>query len=297
MCNEIKQKYNKTKKVPVLDLSSLNPHIRFAKHFENTLMHDDLRFCYDCHLYYIEEGDCDLKVGNQSYNLSNDTVLYIPPGTAYRFLHKNSKSPLTMLIFNFDLVSDYAHIKESLGTADESNFNPQKIIKYDLPNEFTNITIQTLPHLYEKLKKLTNEFLYKDKYYRDASSAIMKACLIELLRKSSFATEFKIIPELTKYLHNHYQEAELTNEDIAKEFGYHPYYLSQLMKQATGETLRSFLLHYRIRVAKDLLITTDWEVSTIAWKCGFNSTSYFIKQFKFRTGITPHQFRKSNKNL
>lgn len=279
-----------------MDLSLLNPHIRFAKRFENTPLNDALRFCYDCRLFYIIDGNCDLEVKNQNYTLSNGTVLYIPPGTAYRFLNKEPKSQLTMLIFNFDLVSDYAHIKESLGTANESNFNSEKIIKYSLPDEFTNVTIQTLPHLYEKLKMLTNEFLHKDKYYRHAASAIMKSCLIELLRKSIFNTEFKIIPELTKYLHTHYQNSELTNEDIAKEFGYHPYYLSQLMKQATGETLRSFLLHYRIRVSKDRLIATDWEISTIAWKCGFNSTSYFIKQFKLKTGITPHQFRKANKN-
>lgn len=280
-----------------MDLSSLNPHIRFAKYIEDTLIHDALRFCYDCRLFYIKEGNYDLKIGNQTYNLSAGTVLYIPPGTAYRFLHQNSPSPLKMLVFDFDLISDYAHIKESLGTANEADFNSQKIIKYDLPNEFTNITIQILPHLYEKLKKCTDEFLHKDKYYRHASSAILKNCLIELLRKSSVATEFKIIPDLTKYVQNHYHEAQLTNEDIAKEFGYHPYYLSQLMKKATGETLRSFILHYRIRIAKDFLITTDWEISIIAWKCGFNSTSYFIKQFKYLTGITPRQFRKFNKSL
>lgn len=296
MCKNTKQKYNKTKEVLILDLSSLNPHIRFAKYFENALMHDALRLCYDCHLFYIKEGNCELMVKNQSYTLKNDTVIYIPPGTAYRFLHKNAKPYLTMLIFNFDLISDYAHIKESLGTANESNFNSQKIIKYDLPDEFKNIIIQTSPHLFEKLKMLTNEFLHKDKYYRDASSAIMKACLIEILRKSSITTEFEIIPKLTEYLHIHYKNPELTNEDIAKEFGYHPYYLSQLTKRATGETLHSFLLHYRIRVAKDYLITTDWEINTIAWKCGFNSTSYFIKQFKFKTGVTPYQFRKLNKN-
>ncbi len=280
-----------------MDLSSLNPHIRFAKYIENALMHDALHFCYDCRLLYIKEGNCALKVEDQTYNLSDDTVLYIPPGTAYRFLHENNPPPLKMLVFNFDLISDYAHIEESLGTANESDFNFQKIIKYDLPIEFTNVTIQILPHLYEELKKCTDEFLHKNKYYRHASSAILKACLIELLRKSSVTTEFKIIPELTKYVQNHYHEAQLTNEDIAKEFGYHPYYLSQLMKQATGETLRSFVLRYRIRIAKDHLIATDWEISTIAWKCGFNSTSYFIKQFKSRTGITPHQFRKSNKTL
>ena len=159
---------------------------------------------------------------------------------------------------------------------------------------FSDVIVQTIPHLYEKLTKCTNEFLYKDKYYRETSSAILKTCLIELLRKSTVASEFKIIPQITEYIHKNYNKPELTNEDISKLFGYHPYYLSQLMKQATGETLHTYLLHYRIRIAKNLLVTTDSEISTVAWKCGFNSTSYFIKQFKLRTGTIPKQFRKSN---
>lgn len=280
----------------LLNLSSLNPFIRFAKEFENIPFHNTPRFCYDCRLFYIREGNCDLEVENQTFSLSNGMILYFPPGTAYRFLQKNTKVRLKMLVFDFDLVSDYAHIKETLGIAKESNFDYKKIIKYDLPNEFSNIIIRIFPHSYEKLKKIINEFLYKDEYYRESSSVIMKSCLIELLRSSTFATKFKIIPELTKYIHDNYQNSELTNEDIAEKFGYHPYYLSQMIKQVTGETLHSFLLHHRIRVSKDYLITTDLEINTIAWKCGFNSTAHFIRQFKLKTGITPYQFRKSNKN-
>ena len=280
-----------------MELYNINPHIRFAKHFESTTFNNILRCCYDCRLFYIKEGNGSLKVNNQIYKFSNDTVFYFPPGTAYRLFFEKKDSVPVIIIFNFDLIDNFAHLKDSLGTADESNFNPQKIITYDLPKEFSDIIVTKAPLIYEKLKKCTNEFLYKDSYYRHICSANLKACLFEILRQNSLTSEFKIIPQLTKYIHENYASPELTNEKIAKKFGYHPYYLSQLMKQATGETLHTYLLHYRIRIAKDHLITTNWEINTIAWKCGFNSTSYFIKQFRQRTGVTPHQFRKLNKNL
>ena len=121
--------------------------------------------------------------------------------------------------------------------------------------------------------------------------------VLDLLREVGISAEFKIIPHVIDYIHHHYHETNITNKDIAKKFNYHPYYLSQLIKKATGKTLHSYLLHYRIRVAKNYLLTTDWDIATVAWKSGFNSTAYFIKQFKLRIGQTPKQYQKKNANL
>lgn len=280
-----------------MELHFINPHIRFATNSENAVLNDELHYCYDCRLFYIKEGEGTLKSNGRIYNFSKDTVIYVPPGTGYNILHEKQKSPLNILIFNFDLVDDFAHIKKTLGTANENNFNPQKVVVYDMPSEFEEIIVQTAPLLYENLKKCTNEFLYKDIYYRETASTILKSCLIEILRKSAINSKLKIVSRVTEYIHSNYNNSELTNDVIAAHLGYHPYYLSQVMKRTMGETLHSYLLHYRIRVAKDFLITTDFEINTIAWKCGFNSTAYFIKQFKLRTGITPYQFRKANINL
>ena len=82
-------------------------------------------------------------------------------------------------------------------------------------------------------------------------------------------------------------------QKIAAEFGYHPNYISQIFKESTDKTLRDYLTHYRIRMAKNLLRTTELDVGTIGWKCGFNSVSYFIKVFRQHTGMTPHKFQKS----
>ncbi|MBQ7971739.1 MAG: helix-turn-helix transcriptional regulator, partial [Clostridia bacterium] len=89
-------------------------------------------------------------------------------------------------------------------------------------------------------------------------------------------------------------DPSLTNEMIAAHFHYHPYYIRNLKKQQTGETLHQYLLRYRIRIAKNKLITTDADIGTIAWKCGFNTAAYFIKTFKTHTGLTPKQYRKKN---
>lgn len=41
-----------------------------------------------------------------------------------------------------------------------------------------------------------------------------------------------------------------------------------------------------------MLVNTDETVTQIAYSCGFNDLSYFIKQFKNEKGVSPGKFRK-----
>lgn len=276
-------------------LSNLNPFIRFAKPISGYSMRPENRRCYDCRLFYITNGSGTIRIEEKSYDFSKDTAIFLPAGTCYQFSSQNEK--LDLMIFNFDLVSDFAHIKKSLGTALEKEFDESKMPSYPLQDEFTLPLLQKAPYLYESLRKCIDDFLTTPSYYREVCSTRLKRCLLELLRFKQAEPESEVIKKITDYVHAHYRDAALTNERIAAAFHYHPYYISQLMKKATGDTLHRYLLQFRIRIAKNELITTDADINTIAWKCGFNSPAYFIKQFKTYTGSTPGQYRKNHIDL
>lgn len=59
----------------------------------------------------------------------------------------------------------------------------------------------------------------------------------------------------------------------------------------------SYLNHFRLERAQELLCSSILTVNEIADACGFGSTSYFIKAFRLETGITPSQFRKKARIL
>lgn len=122
----------------------------------------------------------------------------------------------------------------------------------------------------------------------------LKLCLIELLQKHSPDADFRKVEKVIDYIHENYHLTTLTNTEIAGHFNYHPYYLSNLMKQTTGKTLHQHLKHYRIRIAKNYLITTDLDINTISWKSGFHSAAYFIKTFREYTGVTPKVYRQKH---
>ena len=50
--------------------------------------------------------------------------------------------------------------------------------------------------------------------------------------------------------------------------------------------------YYRIECACEQLRTTGDSVTDIAYRCGFNDLSYFIKTFRHYKGTTPKSYRK-----
>ena len=54
-----------------------------------------------------------------------------------------------------------------------------------------------------------------------------------------------------------------------------------------------YLKKYRVKVAANLLTTTDLPVTEICIQCGFNSPSYFSKSFQRVFNVTPREYRKN----
>ncbi|SFW84825.1 helix-turn-helix domain-containing protein [Chitinophaga sancti] len=97
-----------------------------------------------------------------------------------------------------------------------------------------------------------------------------------------------------------YFEKELMNEKglptvnyLAGELNLSPRYLSDLLKQETGKTAIELIHLYLISEAKNLLAGTNYAVSEIAYKLGFENPPYFSRLFKKETGMSPGEFRKS----
>ena len=61
--------------------------------------------------------------------------------------------------------------------------------------------------------------------------------------------------------------------------------------------IQDYLNEYRISKAVTLLINTDKNITEIAEMTGFSTTSYFISRFRQKMGITPFQFRSTEKYI
>ncbi|GHN01653.1 hypothetical protein WSM22_31420 [Cytophagales bacterium WSM2-2] len=71
----------------------------------------------------------------------------------------------------------------------------------------------------------------------------------------------------------------------------------RLFKQQYKTSPAAWILHRKLELALKLLATTDLAVSQISLQCGFEDTSHFIRVFKKKHKITPHQYRLQQRQL
>lgn len=90
---------------------------------------------------------------------------------------------------------------------------------------------------------------------------------------------------------------ELTNPpslaDLAKEVGLNIKKLKTDFKEFYGAPVFTFLLNYKMDLAKNLLQEQGLNVNEVSVKLGYSTSSHFIAAFKRKFGITPKQFSKS----
>ena len=277
-----------------MNLAELNPHLRYARlHYTHLDNNREFSVCYDCRLFFVENGEGYVIANGNKYNISNGTAIYFPPQTKYRFNFINNEK-FKIVIIDFDLISDFSHLKTSLGTATEKSFSEEKLLKYSIHELLAEPIVKTLPQICTSLTQCTENFLLKGSFYRESSSALLKLCLLELLRKNSLKSSYSGLCEnVINYIYENHASQGLTNAVIAEEFNYHPYHLNHIVKEETGKSLHKHLIDTRLNIAKNYLLTTSYSIEQISWKCGFSTTSYFIKNFKDIVGMTPKKYRQS----
>lgn len=98
------------------------------------------------------------------------------------------------------------------------------------------------------------------------------------------------INEVLEYIHRNYSHISL--KEIAKEFHYHPNYLSSLIKSRTGKTFTEFITSYRLSRAYYLLLNTELTTNEVALSVGYKDLSSFYRAYKKYFGTTPKQQTK-----
>lgn len=95
---------------------------------------------------------------------------------------------------------------------------------------------------------------------------------------------------LLAYLHEHRGEATL--ENLCKVIHKSRSYVSRLFNQRAGVCLRAYINNLKLEDARALLTDTRLSVTEVAYAAGFGDTSYFIKLFKEKYGVSPLGYRK-----
>jgi AraC family transcriptional regulator, transcriptional activator of pobA len=80
---------------------------------------------------------------------------------------------------------------------------------------------------------------------------------------------------------------------LADQVNVSPHYLSDMLRQLTGQGAQQYIHSYLIEKAKEMLTTTRMSVGEVAYSLGFQVPQSFNKLFKNKTNLSPLAYRAS----
>ena len=170
----------------------------------------------------------------------------------------------------------------------------------DFQDSYANLPVMTM----EKINALANMFLHIRNYcvelaiLRDTKGPNNKEAQPFPWRDLPDKTKIerkepnKLLMPALDYIKKHPQE-KINLSKMADLCSISPSYFSKLFARENVGSLSDYVNNVKTECAKELLLTTDWPVGTIASQLGFDDTGYFIKVFKHKVKKTPLEYRES----
>jgi AraC-like DNA-binding protein len=135
------------------------------------------------------------------------------------------------------------------------------------------------------------------------TSALMKACLVVLLRRHlhssrkagtppALFSDARIGRAIAAALDRPPADHSVTS--LAREAGMSRSAFAREFKATLGLTPMEFVTRIRLNLARRLLVSTSRPVEAIAAEVGFSSRSHFSRVFRDHYGIDPSTFRRRN---
>ena len=99
-----------------------------------------------------------------------------------------------------------------------------------------------------------------------------------------------LILQITNHISEHYMEP-ITLDTIAQTFNVSKYHLSHEFARSMRTSVYQYLLVCRVNAAKQMILSGE-PITTVAYRCGFNDYSGFLRAFDKVMGESPSAFRK-----
>ena len=248
---------------------------------------------YDSRLFYMVSGDVTAVVGGVKLgHLSPGHLLYVPAGTPYKLKGQY----LRLVTITFDPTADKPEPDERLRPVPVSEYDESLVHSVaDLAPLDKMIHIEDMESERDTMLGLVSLFTSAEGSYKAQGSAILKQLLLKVIETvDENALPARMVEALDNYIRENAGD-DISNTEIGAIFGYHPFYISKVLKDRKGTTLRQYIIAYRLKLAKKLLEESAKSVNEISEECGFNDPSYFTKTFKNAFGMTPKDYRNLTK--
>lgn len=169
-----------------------------------------------------------------------------------------------------------------------------------LINHIRNVLLEFIPaspqqmRFMKQLTSILNDFTSVDEFFTKLEKLIISVvCTGEPLDASRDKSAI-FLHSVEEYIDAHYQDSQLSAQQIADQFDISANYLPRKFLQLSGMSLNSYILQVRMQHAATLLRNCDLAISEISYKVGIENESYFYKLFKKYYNCTPKEYREQH---
>lgn len=250
-------------------------------------------------LIYIQEGHCRVVVEGVTYDLHSGDFCLIQPDTVHSlhgttntitpfahmdiFYHPNREDSLAIGGGQLDL-SEYRHLMQPKLNDIRGIRVPVKLTPSN-PIEFR-----------DKMLKMIECWKHQDPLLQLKAQCLASELILTILKdygqlNIQSQSTMRSFNWITSYLFFHISEP-LSVRDMAKRANLSPSRFNTVFKQKFGMSPYRYLLHLRIKHAKELLRSTEYTLEEIATYCGFSDIHHFSKTFKKMVGQSPGVYRQ-----
>ncbi len=269
------------------------PPMRITVPLVNVKIHSEL------YSISLKRGDeCRLSFGRQEHDAQAGTIVFLAPGQTFTPMAAEGTAMVGesawTLLFHPDLLRG-SELSARIG---EYNF-----FRY-ASEEALHLNEDEQQKLTELVRGLEREATAAPDAF---SNEVLVAHVDVLLGncRRFYARQFQtrasarggVLPRLQRHLDEYLQSPRPREEGLptvaacARSLGYSADYLSDLLREETGESGRDHIHRALIEAAKRRLAASTQTVSEIAYALGFEQPQHFSKLFKQKTGCSPGQWR------
>ena len=151
------------------------------------------------------------------------------------------------------------------------------------------------------IRKLQRKIIAEQKRLHPAANVMINALLLEFLANTlrHFSSENQNLSSVSsegivrvvRHIKTHYKK-KIQLEEMAAMACLGISQFSVLFRRQTGQSPMAFLIGIRLKKAMEMIFSTDLKIYEIANACGFDSVSYFNRQFRAAYGVTPLSCRR-----
>ena len=232
-------------------------------------------------LFYVVDGKGEFNIQGQRFPVKPNDFVIINPQVEHTELSSPDES-LEYIVLGINGLSF-------------SNLTP--VSEGGHPFSFFNLRDEQKDIL-RYLNAMVQEATSQQMSYELVCHNLLEILLIKILRHQHFDLEVgkqskatKDISFIKHYLETYYHES-IQLEDLASMTHLSRFYISHSFKKEIGMSPMEYLIAIRIKESKILLRTTNYSISQVADIVGFTTPTYFSKQFRKSTGISPTDYRE-----